>query len=120
MSTADARGVPRIEHLNRYMGVLERRREWLAKRVADPDRRQSSKDFDAEEQAAIKAALVALRFHRTTLEDELTAVLALDELVQALEREGNALHNLQANADSGSLRVQQALAKARALLAEVG
>jgi len=57
----DSAGVPIIEGVNAKIGVLERRREYLQRKLDQPGySRQPGYDFDRHEVSAIDAALRAL------------------------------------------------------------
>lgn len=85
-------GGPVIENLNAKIATLERRADYLARRARseDPSRKSTTKEYDAQEAAALRAAISALTYHRASLGDEDTATLVLAELVDAIEERETA------------------------------
>lgn len=84
----DEAGVPIIVAVNAKLGVLERRREYLAAKLArDGYEQTTSGNFDRMEVSAIDAAMRALRFHAATLRPELDPVVHLSRLVRQVRRE---------------------------------
>lgn len=53
---------PCINDLKGKITVLERRLAHLDQRVKSPDRKQSSRDYDLAEAAAVRGALECMRF----------------------------------------------------------
>jgi hypothetical protein len=86
--------------------VIERRTAHLEERLADPDRRDASKNFDRQEQTALVEAIVALRHYSLYQRAETSPLLALSELVDALEQQNGLRHP----------RVEEAAARARVIL----
>lgn len=103
---------PVIENVNAKLATLERRSEYLARRAKDDDRKQSTREYDAQEASALKAACAALRYHRAQVQGEETAIPILAELRDAIEEAKVALPFEAAT----HVRVAEALARAAAFL----
>lgn len=73
-----------IERVNAKIGALERRAEHLQRRIKEHVN-DSGRNFDITELQAIEAGIAALRFHRSMLSAEVNPVLALDELLVAID-----------------------------------
>lgn len=82
----DAGGVPQIFRVSARIGTLERRCDYLEAQIEDGDG-GASRDFDKAELKALKVAIVALRYHRASVEGLAQPMLALQELVDAVKRD---------------------------------
>jgi hypothetical protein len=58
----ELKDLPKITGLRGKLGVLERRREHLSRRISDPGRREASRDFDRAEESALGAAIAAMEY----------------------------------------------------------
>lgn len=103
---------PQIERVSSKIATLERRSEWLEQRIKDP-RNERTRSFDEAEHSALEAAIKALRYHRAALEPETDPVLALAEVLDAVDEQ------VAANDQIPSERVRQALTRARLVMKEV-
>lgn len=85
-------GGPVIENLNSKLATLERRADYLARRAKsdDPGRKSTTREYDAQEAGALRAAITALTYHRASLGDEDTATVVLAEIVDAIEERETA------------------------------
>lgn len=75
---------PQIDRVSAKIATLERRAEWLEKRLSDP-RNDRTRSFDEAEHSALEAAIKALNYHRAALDPETDPVLALSELVDSID-----------------------------------
>lgn len=86
MEEENVEDVPVIVGLNGKIGVLERRRDHLRRKL---DRNgygdTASADFDRAEIGALNAALRAMRFHAASLRPDLDPVVHLSRVVDALD-----------------------------------
>jgi hypothetical protein len=90
MAIGTAESAPRIERVGAHVANLERRLAWLKERLANPDRGERVRAFDASEAKALEAAIRLMQFYRHALDPETDPVLALDELVNASESDDDA------------------------------
>lgn len=98
---------PKRAHLSARIACLERRLERLTQKIERGEGSERALSFDREEAAALVWALRALRRYRAELEGEDDPVLALSELVVAID--GAAISNITS-------RVCEAMERARGLL----
>lgn len=105
-------GVLVIEGVNAKIGVLERRREYLARKVEQSNDRQPGHNFDRHEISAIDAAVRALKFHAGSLRPDLDPVVHLDRVTRAAQL---ALDAWRAELDEGEPMNEHELALTRAL-----
>lgn len=108
-----------LRRLNAKIGILERRVEHLRGRIDDPSRRDSSKDFDRSECAALEAAVQALRYHSLSLDPATNPALVLQELVDSLDEQRKSTGKL-AVAAVMTARTLAAVDRARKVLAVLG
>lgn len=87
MAVGTSESAPRIERVGAHVANLERRLAWLKERLANPDRGERVRAFDASEAKALEAAIRLMQFYRHALDPETDPVLALDELVNAVDEE---------------------------------
>jgi hypothetical protein len=80
----DRAGVPIIENVQGKIGVLERRVEYLDRRLGNSEYANTkSSEFDRIEVGALRGGIRALRFHAATLRPELDPVVHLARLASA-------------------------------------
>lgn len=109
----DSAGVPIIEGVNAKIGVLERRREYLQRKLDQAGyAKQPGYDFDRHEVSAIDAALRALKFHAASLRPDLDPVVHLDRVTRAAQL---ALDAWRSELDVGEPMNDHELALTRAL-----
>lgn len=104
---------PRIERVSAKVATLERRIDWLRRRIGERDRNERQVSFDVAEVDALEAGIVALRYHRAALDADTDPVLALAELLDATEvaQGSGSVHALQ--------RLEEARGRARRVLREL-
>lgn len=109
-------GGPVIENLNAKIGTLERRLDYLQRRAAshDPNRKDTTREYDAQEASALRAALAALRYHRSSLGEEDVASVVLAEVIDALEERAAA--RTPAEREASTARVEDVRRRARVFL----
>lgn len=74
-----------IDGLNGKIGILERRRDYLRRKLRNEDYAATTgADFDRHEIGALNAAVRALRFHGATLSPETDPVVHLARLADAI------------------------------------
>ncbi len=107
-----------IERVNAKLSALERRAEYLQRRIKEHSPADRGRSFDITELQAVEAAITAIKLHRAMLEPETSPVLALDELTNALDGLCDPVHmtsNLLAVA-----RYTAAVFRARKVLKDLG
>lgn len=110
----DEAGVPIIEGMQAKIGVLERRAEYLERKLErESYQGTASSDFDRHELSALRAALRTMRFHASSLRPEVDPVVALARLISA----ASSLLSLDMEATRHAA-ISAALSEARAALAE--
>lgn len=104
---------PRIERASAKIATLERRIDWLRRRIEERDRNERQVSFDLAEVDALEAGCAALRYHRAALDASTDPVLALSELLDATEaaQGTGSIHDLQ--------RFEEARVRARRVLREL-
>lgn len=86
----DASDIPIITNVMAKVGVLERRKDYLSRKLERGDyHRSSAAEFDRTELSAIEAAIRALTYHWATLQPEADPVVALSKLIVAVEAHVN-------------------------------
>lgn len=75
----------RTRSLSVRISALERRLSYLQRKLDDPNRRQSSRDYDAGEAGALKLAIEALRRYHAEYQTGTTAVELLGKLRALLD-----------------------------------
>lgn len=105
----------RFSRVTTHIGVLERRAEYLARRVADPALRESARAFEAREKVAVEEAIAALRLAKLVAEPATDPFSALAELVDVFDDVGPT--DLRAAFGETTDRVVEAVARGRAVLA---
>lgn len=108
----DAAGAPIIEGLSAKIGVLERRKEFLDEQIEDRAVSRGAEGFAKSERKALKAGILALKYHRADIEGLDQPILVLQELVDAYKKGGPD--------GEGFRDFRVALERARKLLAEWG
>jgi len=84
MTVSTAESAPRIERVGAHIANLERRLEHLRERIKEP-RNERVRSFDISEAKALEAAVRVLGYYRLALEPETDPVLALAEVLDAVE-----------------------------------
>lgn len=107
---------PIIRELSSKIMTLERRRSFLQNRIdRGPDRSAEAVSFDKAEEAALSAAIKALRYHRAALHPETDPVLAIDELLSVIEAPDVVIVR-----DEEMQRFRQAVQRCKRVLEELG
>jgi len=123
MERTDSSGVPIIEGVSAKVGVLERRADFLKRKLAqDSYGSTTSAEFDRQEASALKAAVRALRFHAATFRPDIDPVVHLDRLARASRKalsawQSELLEDETLNEDE--LQLQRVLQDAEAALSEL-
>lgn len=86
MENVDELGVPSISRINGKIGVLERKIDFLSRRLEiESYKTTPSSEFDRAEVGALNAAVRALKYHAATLNPRLDPVLHLARLASAAQ-----------------------------------
>ncbi len=83
----DDAGAPVIPRVSGKIAALERRADYLEGQLEGGRGSETGQNFAKAEVSAVRAGILALRYHRAEVEGMDTPILALQELVDALGKQ---------------------------------
>lgn len=98
----------KIKRMGAKVAALERRADYLEVQIAERNGSEASLRFDRAELAAIESAILALRWHQSEADQIPDVVVALSDLIDAVEAEH--LPTLGGRIECAMLNAREALA----------